>query len=51
MTIATAWKKLKEEEKIQIPLYVLYIALFRKTKTEESKIREVLIKGLILKET
>jgi ribonuclease HI len=51
VTIATAWKKLKEEEKIQIPLYVLYTALFGKTETEEVKIREALIKGLIPKET
>jgi hypothetical protein len=51
VTIATAWKKLKEEEKIRIPPHVLYTALFGKTETEEVKMREALIKGLIPKET
>src|ERR1043165_5215284 len=51
VTIATAWKKLKEEEKNQIPPYVLYTALFGKTESEEVKMRRVLMKGLIPKET
>jgi hypothetical protein len=51
VTIATAWKGLKEEEKVRVPPYVLYTALFGKTETEEVKIREALIKGLIPKET
>ena len=50
VTIATAWKKLKEEEKTRIPPYVLYMALFSRTEEEEVKIREALIKGLIPKE-
>ena len=51
VTIATAWKKLKEEEKIRIPPYVLYTALFGKTEKEEVKMREALIRGLIPRET
>ena len=51
VTITTAWKKLKEEKKNQIPPYVLYTALFGKTEKEEVKMREALIKGLIPKET
>ena len=51
VTIATAWKGLKEEEKARVPPYVLYIALFGKSEAEEVRIREALIKGLILKET
>jgi len=51
VTIATAWKGLKEEEKVRVPPYVLYTALFGKTEKEEIKIREALIKGLIPKET
>jgi len=51
VTIATAWKKLKDEEKARIPPYVLYMALFGKTEAEEVKMREALIKGLIPKET
>ena len=50
VTIATAWKKLKDEEKARIPPYVLYMALFGKTEPEEVKMREALIKGLIPKE-
>src|SRR6185295_5627792 len=50
VTIATAWKKLKDEEKARIPPYVLYMALFGKTEAEEVKMREALIKGLIPKE-
>ena len=51
VTIATAWKGLSEEEKIRVPPYVLYTALFGKTETEEVRMREALIKGLIPKET
>ena len=47
VTIATAWKGLKEEEKARIPPYVLYTALFGKTEVEEVLMREALIKGLI----
>ena len=51
VTIATAWKGLKEEEKTRIPLYILYMALFRKTEAEKVLMREALIKGLILIKT
>jgi hypothetical protein len=50
VTIATAWKGLKEEEKIRVPPYILYTALFGETEAEEIKIREALIKGLIPRE-
>jgi hypothetical protein len=51
VTIATAWKGLKEEEKTRIPPYVLYTALFGKVEAEEIEMREALIKGLIPKKT
>ena len=51
VTIATAWKGLKEEEKNRIPPYILYTALFGKTESEEIEMRKALIKGLIPKET
>ena len=51
VTIATAWKGLKEEEKIRIPPYVLYIALFGEGEANEIEMREALIKGLIPKKT
>jgi hypothetical protein len=51
VTIATAWKGLKEEEKNQVPPYILYTALFGKTESEEVEMRRALIKGLIPKET
>jgi len=49
VSISTAWKSLKEEEKIRVPPYVLYMALFGQTEQEEIKIRKALIKGLIPK--
>src|SRR6185436_1549185 len=51
VTIATAWKGLKEEEKIRIPPYVLYITLFGEGEANEIEMREALIKGLIPKKT
>ena len=51
VTIATAWKGLKEEERTRIPPYVLYTALFGKVEAEEVEMREALIKGLIPKKT
>jgi hypothetical protein len=51
VTIATAWKGLKEEEKTRIPPYILYTALFGKSEEEEIEMREALIKGLIQKKT
>src|ERR1043165_4178397 len=47
VSIATAWKNLKEEEKIRVPPYVLYTALFGKVEAEEIEMRKALIKGLI----
>ena len=51
VTIAAAWKGLKEEEKTRIPLYVLYTALFGEGEANEIEMREALIKGLIPKKT
>ena len=44
-------ERTKEEKKIQIPLYILYTALFGKTESEEVEMRRALMKGLIPKET
>src|SRR5260364_331340 len=47
VTIATAWKGLEEEERLQVPPYILYTTLYGKSEAEEVKTREALIKGLI----
>ena len=51
VTIATAWKGLKEEEKTRIPPYILYTALFGRGEAEEVEIRKALIKGLVQEKT
>ena len=51
VTIATAWKELREEEKARILPYVLYTALFGEGEANEIEMREALIKGLIPKKT
>src|SRR5260364_41032 len=51
VTIAIAWKGLEEEERLRVPPYILYTALYGKSESEEVATREALIKGLIPEDT